>query len=114
MKVLASTLARDPQGCSRIPMETFQQVFDRMEKNLQNRWFDFSTIVEYFTRRGEPLTRADLQKLKEEERAFEAEQEKQIKRKEREDKERVEKLHQEMQFRNMDFDQYQELKQQQN
>jgi len=59
-------LARDPEGTSRLPRETFQQVFDRMEKDLNGKQFPWSTIVEYFTKRGKPLTKEEIIKLQEE------------------------------------------------
>lgn len=34
IRKIATTLARDPEGTSRIPRETFQQVFDRMERDI--------------------------------------------------------------------------------
>ncbi len=55
-KNLLSTMARDPEGLSRIPKESFQQVFDRMENDLITKPFEFSTVIEYFTKRGRPLT----------------------------------------------------------
>ena len=66
LKQLSSTLARDPEGTSRIPRETFQQVFDRMETDLKGKLFPWSTIVEYFTKRGKPLTRDEIKYLQEE------------------------------------------------
>ena len=59
-KRISSTLARDPQGTCRLPKETFQQVFDRMEKDLSGKTFGWDTIVEYFTRRGKPLTKEEI------------------------------------------------------
>jgi len=37
IRTLLTTIARDPEGVSRIPRETFQQVFDRMESELQGQ-----------------------------------------------------------------------------
>lgn len=34
VRQINSAIARDPEGCSRIPRETFQEVFDRMEREL--------------------------------------------------------------------------------
>jgi len=34
LRAIATAIARDPEGYSRIPRETFQQVFDRMENEL--------------------------------------------------------------------------------
>lgn len=66
LKALANAIARDPEGCSRIQKETFGQVFDRMEQDLRGKMFTWATIVEYFTKRGKPLTKEDLKKLMEE------------------------------------------------
>lgn len=63
-KRISSTLARDPQGTCRLPKETFQQVFDRMEKDLSGKTFGWDTIVEYFTRRGKPLTKEEIGQLR--------------------------------------------------
>ncbi len=51
---LLTAICRDPEGCSRIPKETFKEVFDRMESELSGRQFGFSTVIEYFTKRGRP------------------------------------------------------------
>jgi hypothetical protein len=75
LKVMSSALARDPEGTSRLPRETFQQVFDRMEKDLQNKTFEWSIIVEYFTKRGRPLSKEEIAKLVEEDRRLREEQE---------------------------------------
>ena len=34
IRAINTAVARDPEGHSRIPRETFQQVFDRMEREL--------------------------------------------------------------------------------
>ena len=68
LRQLNSTLARDPDGASRIPRETFQQVFDRMETELKGRRFTFSTVVEYFTKRGRPLTKDDVKRMQDEDK----------------------------------------------
>jgi hypothetical protein len=60
MKTLASAIARDPEGCSRIPRETFQQVFDRMEGENNGKAIEWATVVEYFTKRGRPLTKEEV------------------------------------------------------
>lgn len=66
LKAMANAVARDPEGCSRIPKETFGQVWDRMETDLKGKMFGWPTIVEYFTKRGHPLSQADIKKLQEE------------------------------------------------
>lgn len=65
---LRTVLARDPEGESRLPKETMQQVFDRMEKDLYGRDFAFSTVIEYFTRRGVPLSQDEIRQLQQEDR----------------------------------------------
>jgi hypothetical protein len=61
-------VARDPAGFSRIPRETFQEVFDRMEKDIQVKQIDWSTVIEFFTKRGRPLSKDEIVKLVEEDR----------------------------------------------
>jgi len=39
-----------------------------MESDLSGRQFEFSTVVEYFTKRGKPLTPAEIGILQEEDR----------------------------------------------
>jgi hypothetical protein len=70
---MANAIARDPEGCSRIHKETFSQVFERMELDLKGKMFGWPTIVEYFTKRGHPLTKDDLKRLQEEDQRIIAE-----------------------------------------
>ena len=63
IRKINTAIARDPEGTSRIPRETFQQVFDRMERELQQKQIDWSTIIEYFTKLGRPLAREEIKKL---------------------------------------------------
>ena len=37
IRAINTAIARDPEGCSRIARETFQEVFDRMERELQQK-----------------------------------------------------------------------------
>jgi len=61
MRHLSTAIAREPDGESRIPRETFQQVFDRMEREQDgSREIDWATVVEYFTKRGRPLSKDEL------------------------------------------------------
>ena len=71
IKNLATTLARDPEGTSRIPKETFQQVFDRMEQSLRGKKFTWPTVCEYFTKRGRPLTNDEIRQLRQEDELME-------------------------------------------
>jgi hypothetical protein len=66
MRKINTAIAREPDGESRIPRESFNQVFDRMEKDQTSRQIDWATIVEYFTKRGRPLTKEELFNLQEE------------------------------------------------
>ena len=68
LRLQSSAVARDPDGNSRIPKETFAQVFERMEKELAGKKFDFSTVAEYFTKRGRPMTLAEIAEYQEEDR----------------------------------------------
>ena len=83
IRAINSAIARDPEGCSRIARETFQEVFDRMERELQQKQVDWSTIVEFFTKRGRPLSKDEILRLVEEDRR-EKEQEAGRKRQEEE------------------------------
>lgn len=68
LRSIATAIARDPEGYSRIPRETFQQVFDRLESDISGKEIDWTTIVEYFTKRGRPLTKEEINKLIEDDR----------------------------------------------
>lgn len=57
IRVLLSAICRDPDGCSRVPRETFKECFDRMESELHGKPFGFHTVIEYFTKRGRPMTK---------------------------------------------------------
>ena len=60
-------MGRDPQGLSIIKKETFMQVILRMEKDFKKidlKKSYWSTIIEYFTKRGTPVgTLYDERKL---------------------------------------------------
>ena len=45
-----------------------------MEKDLYGINFPFSTVIEYFTRRGRPLTSEELSQLQQEDRAVKEEE----------------------------------------
>lgn len=60
IRAINTAVARDPEGCSRIAKETFQEVFDRMERELQQKQVDWSTVVEFFTKRGRPLSKDEI------------------------------------------------------
>jgi len=69
IKAISTAIAREPAGESRIQKETFGQVFERMERELEGqRQVDWPTVVEYFTKRGRPLTPGELLKLRQEDR----------------------------------------------
>ena len=57
---ILTTIARDPDGHSRIAKETFQQVFDRMEKDMQVKTIEWPTVIEYFTKLGRPLSKDEI------------------------------------------------------
>lgn len=69
---ISTAIAREPSGESRIPKETFQQVFDRMEQDITQNGsskkavIDWPTALEYFTKRGRPLTKHEMAALIEE------------------------------------------------
>ena len=76
---IKSTIAREPDGKSRIKLETFAEVFYRMEKSHNVKEIDWVTVLEYFTKRGRPLTEEEIEERKQEdleaEEEFEREQE---------------------------------------
>ena len=74
LKAISSTLARDPQGHARLPKETFGQVFDRMEREVETKTIEWETIIEFFTKRGKPLTKDEMTALVSEDRRLKEEQ----------------------------------------
>ncbi len=68
LRNMANAIARDPEGLSRIQLETFQQVFDRMEQDMKGKVVEWTDVVEYFTKRGKPLTKYEIEKLQAEDR----------------------------------------------
>ena len=63
IKRILTAIAREPDGKSRIQRETFQEVFNRMEKYELGDRINWSSIIEYFTKRGRPLTKAEKDEL---------------------------------------------------
>lgn len=63
MRKLSTAIARDPEGHSRIPRETFQQVMDRMERDLQSKQIEWATVIEFFTKLGRPMTKDEITRL---------------------------------------------------
>ena len=59
-----NVIAREPDGKSRIATETFKEVFYRMEDTREEKYIDWPTVLEYFTRRGRPLTQDEIEELK--------------------------------------------------
>lgn len=86
---ISSTLARDPEGHSRIPKETFQQVFDRMERDLTVKSVEWATIIEYFTKHGRPLSKEEIQKLVDEDRTMQEEEQENKRRAEEAERRRL-------------------------
>ena len=74
MKAISTALARDPEGTVRLGRETFKEVFDRMENENHMKAIEWCTIVEYFTKRGKPLTKEEIKKLREEDKRIQEEQ----------------------------------------
>lgn len=83
IRKILTAIARDPEGHSRIPRETFQQVFDRMEKDMQVKTIEWPTVIEYFTKLGRPLSKDEIQRLQDEDKRMKEETE-EIKRREEE------------------------------
>ena len=59
-----NVIAREPDGKSRIKTETFVEVFYRIEKSHKEKHLNWATILEYFTKRGRPLTDEEIEELK--------------------------------------------------
>jgi len=96
IKRILTTLAREPSGVSRIPREMFQEVFERMEKETQTKTLDWPTIVEFFTKRGRPLSDDEMKALHEQDRMAELEYQ-EMEEKQRREEEEALKLHRQMQ-----------------
>lgn len=80
-------------------------MFDRMEKDQQNKQFEWSTIVEYFTKRGKPLSKEEMQKLVEEDRRLREEEEEHKRLMEEQEKRRMQRLMDELE-QEEDFEAY--------
>ena len=105
LRGLSSAIARDPDACSRIPRETFQQVFDRMENEIQAKQLEWATIVEYFTKRGRPLTKEEMQRLVEEDRRQKEEEETKKRHDEEQDRRRMARLMEDLEDKE-DFEEF--------
>lgn len=92
IRSISSAIARDPEGYSRIPRETFQQVFDRMETEIQHREIEWAVLVEYFTKRGRPLSKDEIHRLAEEDRKARDEEEYRKRQDEEAERRRVARL----------------------
>ena len=89
---IMSTLARDPAGVSRLPIETFEQVFSRMEWEHHHPNINWSTILEYFTKRGRPLTDEEYDWMIQEDRRLEEEYQEELEDQWRREEERQRSL----------------------
>ena len=107
LKLLSTALARDPEGTSRLPRETFAQVFDRMERVNNGKQLEWCTIVEFFTKRGAPLTKQEIAKLVEEDRRQREEEEETRRLQLDQEKRRMQKLMDEIE-QDEDFEAYQQ------
>lgn len=107
LRAISSAIARDPEGYSRIPRETFQQVFDRMENELQSKQLDWPTIVEYFTKRGRPLTKEEINKLIEEDRKEKEEEEAKKRADEEAERRRIARLMEDLEDKE-DFEEFEQ------
>lgn len=84
-----SAIAREPDGKSRIQIETFQEVFNRMEKYELGDRITWSSIIEYFTKRGRPLTLTEKEEILRQDKL----QDEAIKKKEEDEKEEEEQFY---------------------
>ena len=96
IRKILTAIARDPDGHSRLPKETFQQVFDRMEKDMQVKTIDWPTIIEYFTKLGRPLSKDEIKKLKDEDKRMKEEEEDIKRRNEEAERRRMARLMEEI------------------
>lgn len=92
VRKILSAIARDPEGHSRLPTETFQQVFDRMEKDMQVKTIEWPTVIEYFTKLGRPLSKDEIKKLQDEDKRMQEEEEEHKRREEEAERRRMARL----------------------
>ena len=92
IRKILTAIARDPEGHSRLPKETFQQVFDRMEKDMAVKTIEWSTIIEYFTKLGRPLSKDEIKRLKDEDKRMREEQDDAKRREEEAERRRMARL----------------------
>ena len=92
IRKILSAIARDPEGHSRLPTETFQQVFDRMEKDMQVKTIEWPTVIEYFTKLGRPLSKDEIKKLQDEDKRMQEEEEEHKRREEEAERRRMARL----------------------
>jgi len=89
------TIAREPSGKSRIAMETYSEVFYRMEKEHENKHISWATALEYFTKRGRPLSESEVEIRKQEDRDSEDQYEQEIEDKKAEEERFFENMREE-------------------
>ena len=92
IRKILTAIARDPEGHSRLPKETFQQVFDRMEKDMAVKTIEWSTIIEYFTKLGRPLSKDEIKRLQDEDKRMQEEQDDSKRREEEAERRRMARL----------------------
>lgn len=63
-----------------------------MEKDQANKQFTWATIVEYFTKRGKPLTKEEIKQMVEEDRRLREEAEESKRILEEQEKRRMQRL----------------------
>jgi len=76
-----------------------------MEKDQQGKPFEWATIVEYFTKRGKPLTKEEIKKLVDEDRRLREEEEELKRKHEEQEKRRMQRLMEELE-QEEDFETY--------
>jgi hypothetical protein len=96
VRKILTAVARDPEGHSRLPKETFQQVFDRMEKDMQVKTIEWPTVIEYFTKLGRPLSKDEIKKLQDEDKRMKEEVEEVKRRTEEAERRRMARLMEEI------------------
>ena len=76
-----------------------------MEKDLQNKQFEWGVVVEYFTKRGRPLSKEEIFQLAEEDRKVKEDELEQKRREEEQEKRKMQRLMEEME-QEEDFEAY--------
>ena len=67
-----------------------------MEQEIQQKQIEWGTVVEYFTKRGRPLTREEMKRLQEEDKRVREEEKEKKRLQEEQEKRRMARLMQDL------------------